>query len=115
MQSNKIDNFNKRQSSSAAAKAALLEKFRARPPADDPAVRERQAALAATAAAREARNAERKAAKEAELARIAAEKKAAEIEKARLAAEERKQAAILAAQQKAARDARYAARKAGKR
>ncbi len=115
MQSNKIDNFNKRQSSSASAKAALLEKFRSRPPADDPAVLERQAAQAAIAAAREARMAERKAAKEAEAARIAAEKRAAEIEKARLAAEAAKQAALLAAQQKAARDARYAARTARKR
>jgi len=83
--------FNERMSTAAKARQALLEKFRARPKPDDPAVVERQAARLATRLARDARAAERKAAREAEQA-------------AREAA--------LEAERKAARDARYAARKA---
>ncbi len=105
-------NFDDRINAAAAAKQALLERFRARPSPDDPAEIERQAALKAIADARDARAAERRAAKEAELQRLAAEaaaRKAAEL----LAAQEAKrQAALLEAERKAARDAKYAARKA---
>src|ERR1700675_2158130 len=67
------DDFNERLSTAAKAKQALLEKFRARPKADDPAAAERQAARLATSLARDARIAERKAAREAEAARLQAE------------------------------------------
>jgi hypothetical protein len=105
-------NFDDRISAAAAAKQALLERFRARPSPDDPAEIERQAALKAIADAREARAAERRAAKEAEMQRLAAEaaaRKAAEIAAAQ---EAKRQAALLEAERKAARDAKYAARKA---
>src|SRR6202012_2603295 len=69
-------NFDDRLSAAAAAKQALLERFRARPAADDPTEIARQAALKAIADGRDARAAERKAAKDAEVARIAAEKAA---------------------------------------
>jgi Family of unknown function (DUF6481) len=42
------DDFNERLSTGAKARRALLEKFRARARADDPAVLERQAARLAT-------------------------------------------------------------------
>jgi hypothetical protein len=105
-------NFDDRISAAAAAKQALLERFRARPSPDDPAEVERQAALKAIADAREVRAAERRAAKEAELQRLAAEaaaRKAAEIAAAQ---EAKRQAALLEAERKAAREAKYAARKA---
>lgn len=102
---------NDRLSAAAAAKQALLERFKARPSVGDPAWVAQQEQLKAIAEARETRNAERKAAKEAEAIRHAAEEKArAEAERlaarARMLAEE--------AERKAARDARYAARKARK-
>src|ERR1700759_315607 len=105
-------NFDDRISAAAAAKQALLERFRARPSADDPSEIARQAALKAIADARDARAAERRAAKEAELARIAAEeaaRKAAEQEAARQA---RIRAMEEEAARKAERDRKYAARKA---
>src|SRR6201996_6565904 len=85
-------NFDARLSAAAAAKQALLERFRARPSADDPSEIARQAALKAIADARDARAAERRAAKEAELARIAAEE-AAKKAAAEAAAKEAKQRA----------------------
>jgi hypothetical protein len=106
-----------RLGAAAAAKNAMLERFRSKQA--DPAVLERQAALKAISDARDARQAERKAAREAEAARLAAERAAAAAEQAAREAEERRLAneaagrtAALEAQQKAARDARYAARKA---
>ena len=69
MRLNKIDNFDKRAASSASAKAALLDKFRTRPDLNDPEFQERQKARADAAAAKIAREVERKAAKEAEIAR----------------------------------------------
>ena len=105
-----------RLSTAANARQAMLEKFRARPKADDPAVRERMAQQVALARAREtriaARKAEREAARiahEAELARLAAEKAAADAAE-RVAEGDR--AIAMLAEQKAARDQRYAARKA---
>jgi hypothetical protein len=107
-------NFDDRIGAAAAAKKAVLERFLARPKADDPAVQEQQAALKAIADARDMRAAERKALKEAEAARIAAEQAAKRTEEQRLAAEAKAKAAALELERKAARDARYAARKARK-
>ncbi len=54
MSAYKNDNFNDRLATAANARKAALEKFRARPGPDDPAVLERQAARKAVAVAREA-------------------------------------------------------------
>ena len=103
--------FADRQKAAQQAKKNILDKFRAQPGADDPAVKQRQAEREAQAATRAkvklARDAE-KAAKQAEDARLAEEAVAA-------AAREKQEAAAreiaLQAERKAARDARYAARK----
>ena len=123
------DDFGGRKDAAANAKKTLLEKFRAKPAADDPAVLERQAARRAVSEARAARNAERKAAKlAAEAAEKAAREAAEKAEQERVARETAEKAANeaaslaaraaaqvkLLAEQKAARDARYAARKARK-
>jgi hypothetical protein len=116
MSAPKGDKFNERLENSASAKKALLDKFRAQPKPDDPAVIERDAARAAAAAAREARIAERKAARAAEAARLEAEAARAAAEQAAREAAQKAQeeASRIAkeAEQKAARDARYKARKA---
>ena len=112
-----------RQSNAAAAKA-MLEKFRAA--SEDPAVASRQATRVAVNEARLARIVERDAAKkvrEAELAEQAirdaelASEAQREADKAEaLATAEKAQRAVsLEAEQKAARDTRYAARKAAKK
>ena len=119
-----------RLATAATARKALLERFQARPGPDDPTFAERQAALKAVADARDQRARERKAARDAEAARVAAEKAAVlakqEAEKAEQAAylarkandaavaqaEYKARALALAAEQKAARDERYARRKA---
>jgi hypothetical protein len=111
-------NFNERLSTAAHAKKALLDKFRARPAADDPAVVEQRAARQAVSDARAARIAEREAARIAQEAREAAaraEHEMAEQEKlTRELAEKAERDAALEIERKAARDARYAARKARK-
>jgi hypothetical protein len=107
-------NFDDRLSAAAAAKQALLERFRARPAADDPTEIARQAALKAIADARDARAAERKAAKDAEAARLAAEQAARKVQEEAAAKEAKVRAAAQEAERKAARDAKYAARKARK-
>jgi len=107
-------NFDDRLSAAAAAKQALLERFRSRPAADDPAVVAQQAALKAIADARDIRTAERKAAKEAEAARVAAELAAQRAAELVAAAEAKARAVATEAERKAARDAKYAARKARK-
>jgi hypothetical protein len=118
----KNDSFTNRLTSAANAKNALLERFRARPGPDDPAVVARRAEQAAIEAAREIRIAERKAAREAEAARLAAEqaaleeeRKAQDVELLARKAEEAARAEQRAAEAKAARDARYAARRARRR
>jgi hypothetical protein len=113
--------LNDRQSHAAAAKKALLEKFRAA--AADPTIEQRRAAYEAESLARKAiRDAARKK-REAEEA-IATARAAELAEKARREAEEfaalataeaAEREAALKAEQKAARDARYAARKAAKK
>jgi Family of unknown function (DUF6481) len=107
--------FSERLNTAADARRATLERFRAKPGPDDPAVIERRAARQAISAAREARVAARQAALEAEAARQAAREveAAREAEAARQAAEQADHdGALEAADRKAARDARYAARKA---
>ena len=100
----------------AKAKQDILEKFRSRPAADDPAVLARAAERKATAQAREARQKERDERKRKE-AEERAQREA--IEKAEREARERREAvakvirdAAEAAERKAERDRRYAARKA---
>lgn len=122
MKAPKNSEFQDRLTLAAKAKTAMLERFRARPGPDDPAVLERKAAQAAIDAAREIRAAERKQAREAEAARKAAEQAARVLEESAKAAEQVAQKAAdaarliqLAAEQKAARDARYAARQARRR
>jgi Family of unknown function (DUF6481) len=116
MNSFKGAGFADRLSTAAKAKKAQLDRFRAQPGANDPAVADRNAARMAASIAREARFAERKAAKQAE---NAATKTALEAERATRAAEDAEaadeqatRAVALKAEQKAVRDARYAARKA---
>lgn len=112
----KGNNVSDRLQAQAAAKRAMLEKFQARPKLDDPEVQARMAEQVARAKARDERIAEKRAQKEAE--RLAAEAEAKRLEEERIAAEkearriEGEQALALLAEQKAARDARYAARKA---
>ena len=107
-------NFDDRLSAAAAAKQALLERFRARPSTDDPVWIAQQEALKAIADARDGRNAERKAAKEAEAARVAAELVAKRLAEQAEAVAAKARAATLEIERKAARDAKYAARKARK-
>ncbi|MBV8394467.1 MAG: hypothetical protein JOY81_14920 [Alphaproteobacteria bacterium] len=111
----------------AEAKQALLAKARARDEAlsKDPEFQARQAARVEAAKVRTDRETERLAAKAAERARLAAEEEARKAEEAARAAAEaerimrggRPKSAVpkSEAELKAARDARYAARKARKK
>lgn len=115
----KDDNFAHRMNAAANAKRTMLERFRARPGPDDPAVIEQQAVRHAVSDAREARAATRHAARQADATRQGAEEAARvaeqvvrEAEEADRVAEQAAGNAALEAQRKAARDARYAARKA---
>jgi len=113
----KLPNFNERKNAAAEARKTALEKFKAgQTAADDPALLEKQAAKQASRIARDQRAAERKAAREAEkLAEITAREAAVEAErlaKEREIEDEAARAITLKNDQKAARDARYAARKA---
>lgn len=118
-----------RRNAANEAKKALLERFKTRPAADDPAVVARKAERQAILAARAERDAEKAKLKQERLAREAAERatREAAAEKARLEAEAKaaeearlreseeneRIARLLAdeAERKAKRDARYAARK----
>ena len=113
-----------RQNNTTAAKKAMLERFRAA--SKDPAVAQRQVARMSVHEARLVRMAEREAAEKvrktelAEQAARAAElavqaQRDAEKVEARLAAEAIEREALLEVDQKTARDARYAARKAAKK
>ena len=120
----KYPDLHERQSAAAAAKKAMLEKFRAA--SEDPGAADRAAARAAVHEARQARMAERDAAKKAQEAeraaqavrdaeRVAQAKREAAEAQARIAADKIEQEALLEMEQKAIRDARYAARKAAKK
>ncbi|HEY0106014.1 MAG TPA: DUF6481 family protein [Rhizomicrobium sp.] len=114
--------FNDRLQEQAKARAALLERARAKNPANDPDFARRQEERKRIAEERDAREKSRAEEKAAAL-RADAERKIAEeaarIEATRLAAEEAEKAkraeadklVQLLAEQKALRDARYAARK----
>ena len=124
MSSYKDPDLQQRQNDAAAAKKAALEKFRAA--SEDPAVATRHATRVAVNEARLVRIGEREAAKrarEAELAEQATRaaefaaqaQREAEKAGALIAAEEAEREASVKAEQKVARDARYAARKAAKK
>lgn len=97
------------------ARQALIQKRREAPKPDDPEVVAQRAArsalLAANKAARERLRAEKEAAARAEAEREAAEQAAKQAEAERKKREEADKIIALLAEQKAARDARYAARK----
>ncbi len=107
----KEPSFADRQKAAQEARQNILNKFRAKPGLDDPAVMQRQAEREAQAAERAKAKLVRETAK--------AEQKAREVEAAAEAAAQivREQEAAAAAEfaleaeRKAARDARYAARK----
>ena len=104
--------FADRQKAAQQAKKDLLNKFRAQPGLDDPEVAKRRAEREAVAIRREQAKLERETAKAEQKRR---EEEAAAAEAARVAREQEEAAAQLAvaeADQKAKRDARYAARKA---
>lgn len=121
-----IADFGERMNVAAAAKKALLEKWQAnKVDVNDPAYQEQLAIRQAAAAAKAEREAKRKAEKDAAKAQAIADRKAAleaaeaqaiAEQAAKEAAETEAAAALIAleAQRKAARDARYAARKARK-
>jgi hypothetical protein len=124
MSNYKDPDLQQRQSTAAAAKKATLEKFRAA--SGDPAVAARHAIRVAVNEARLVRISERETAKRARETELAEQAtRAAEVaaqaqreaEKAEAleAAEKAEREALLAAEQKVARDARYAARKAAKK
>ena len=130
MDNSKKTSFDDRLNAAANAKKAQLEKFRARSGGKDPGFAERQAARQAVGVARDARAVGRNTARLAGIAREADEQAArdaaakaeqaardaaAEAEQAARDADVARQAAddvALQAERKAARDARYAARKA---
>ena len=118
MKTFKTPSFSERLGASTTAKRAALERFRAQPTSDDPAVVEKRTARVAAAAARESRANERR-----EKARLDVEAaQAADLAARELAAREREERqnreaeeqVTLEAERKAARDSRYAARKARK-
>ena len=114
----KGDNFKDRATAAADARKKLAERFKQAPKPDDPRVLALAAERRAIAEARELRQAERAKQKAEEEVRRAEEARLRAIEDARaaeearlLAIQERAKQLQLAAEQKAARDARYAARK----
>jgi hypothetical protein len=103
--------FADRQKAAQQARQNILNKFRSQPGPDDPAVKQRQAEREAQAAERAKAKLAREAAKAEQKRR---EEEAAAEAAARLAREKEEAAAkelALEAERKAARDARYAARK----
>jgi membrane protein involved in colicin uptake len=114
--------FGDRLSTAETARKAMQQRFQAKAGADDPALAERRAVRQAMSVAREARQVEREATKLAERTREVAEREAREtaerelrlVQDARELLEGAERQATLKADQKAARDARYAARKARK-
>lgn len=115
----KIPTFDDRIAAARDAKQRALEKMRAKPAPDPAQLAARKAAAEAKAAAAEAQRAERRAALAAEKAAKAEARAAAQVaadaEAERLATLRRPPNVPTAAELKAARDARYAARKARQR
>ncbi len=115
--------FAERLGTAVKAKRTQLEKIRAATLSNDTQAAERQSARVETAEARSIRAAETKASKRAAADQRNAQRAAEKLERDRVAAEEKqrkdaervaqgKAAAALKLEQKAARDSRYAARKA---
>ncbi|GAB0119240.1 DUF6481 family protein [Acidisoma sp. 7E03] len=118
----KANSFNDRRDAALKAKQALLEKFKARPQGDHPRLIALAEERKRIAEARAIRDAEREVRRQEELKRQAEEQERlraeelARIEAELEAAEQARLAEIeLKAKQKAARDARYAARKLRRR
>jgi len=118
----KGDKFQDRASTAAEARKKLAERFLQAPKPDDPRLQAMMAERKAIAEAREVRQGERAKLKveqelqKAEEARLRAIEEARAAEEARLLAiQERAKQLQIAAEQKAARDARYAARKSKKK
>ena len=111
----KPQNFSDRLSASNSARQAAVEKLKAKLDPNRPEAVEKRAERLALAQAREARNAEREAQRLAEIKRQEDERVARETaEKAEQEEKKRRETEKLQdllAAQKAARDARYAARK----
>jgi len=107
--------FNDRLQTAAKAKRALLERARAKLATSNADDVERSAARLAIVTARDARAAQRKAAKETERLRLGQEHRAKELARETELAAAAAHQTERAAQQKAARDAKYAARKARQR
>lgn len=103
-------NFNSRLLKASEAKQAMLRRAQ-RPAPDDPMVLQRKAERAAIVAAREARREMKERAASELAARQAAEQAEETALMERKAREEADMAVALLAEQKAQRDARYAARK----
>ena len=107
-----------RLQNSRLARQALIQKMREAPKPDDPEVMTRRAAksalMAANRAKRERRHAEKDTAARLEIEREAAAEADKLAEAERQKREEAEKIVVLLAEQKAARDARYAARKKGK-
>jgi len=115
----RTDTFADRLETANKAKQALLERARAKDPTKDPEFAARQEACAAAAYARQERESDRLIAKLAEREKEAAERDARKAEQAAIDAERARHGKrpmskppLSPAEQKAARDARYAARKA---
>jgi hypothetical protein len=105
----KYGSFAERQSASVEAKKALVAKLRPKPTIVDPAFEQRRAQRERELEALRAQRANERQVKREEAARKEAEQRALEAEIAEAAELE------LRARQKAARDARYAARKQRRR
>jgi hypothetical protein len=116
MRSFKPQGFNERLEAAAKARAAALEKYKARPGEDDPEIMKLRAQQKEIAEAREKRDAEKAERKRKEAEERAAKEAAEKADRERAARRAAIEAVIrgeaLAAEQKAKRDARYAARKA---
>ncbi|MEE7463661.1 hypothetical protein MFUR16E_21730 [Methylobacterium fujisawaense] len=113
----KTDQLVDRLEATAKARQATLARFRARPAADDPVVlpakrRGTRSSRPGTCGRASEREIARRAAEADREAAALAAKERAEAEIARQIAEKAARQADLAAEQKAARDARFAARKA---
>jgi hypothetical protein len=115
----KGNDFQERAKAAAASRKAALEKFRSAPAPDSPHMVALLEERKAIAEAREIRAGERAAKKAEEARQEALRKAAADAEKAEQENEAKRRAAEqvardleLAAERKAARDAKYAARKA---
>jgi hypothetical protein len=111
--------FDERLRSAAEARQAMMARIQTRSTQDGPALAARRAERQAIIDARSIRLAEREATRRAEAAHAEAEqarvREQEAADQARAAAEASARALVLRAEQKAARDARYASRKARQR